>query len=126
MGSIRPVRRAIWFEQCRCHRRRCPSQSRAEIQRHGGGVGGAASPVPAGLTDVVARAAGGGHDLAIKADGTVAAWGNDQHGESTVPVGLNGVIAIAAGARHSLALKSNGTCCRRGATITGRQQYQPV
>jgi alpha-tubulin suppressor-like RCC1 family protein len=68
--------------------------------------------VPAGLNGVVAVAAGGNHSLALKADGTVAAWGywnlND-HGQSTVPAGLTGVVAIAAGSAHSLALRADGT-----------------
>ena len=33
------------------------------------------SDVPAGLSNVVAVAAGGQHSLALKADGTVVAWG---------------------------------------------------
>ena len=41
--------------------------------------------------------------------GSVAAWGENDHGQSTVPAGLSGVTAIAAGAYHSLALKSDGT-----------------
>ena len=63
--------------------------------------------VPAGLSGVVvAIAAGGIHSLALKADGSVAAWGS---GVGTVPGGLSGVAAIAAGDRHSLALKVDGT-----------------
>ena len=68
--------------------------------------------VPAGLNRAVTVAAGGNHSLALKADGTVSAWGywnlND-HGQTTVPPFLAGVVAIAAGSSHSLALRANGT-----------------
>ncbi|MFC1742761.1 RCC1 domain-containing protein [Candidatus Riflebacteria bacterium] len=79
-----------------------------------------ASSVP--LTDVTAIAAGEGHSLALKSDGTVWAWGDNgygqigQGGESSskyyVPVqvaGLSDVVAIAAGYYSSFALKSDGT-----------------
>ena len=49
-------------------------------------------------------AAGSYHTLALKADGTVTAWGSDDSGESTVPAGLGGVNAVGAGNSHSLAL----------------------
>jgi hypothetical protein len=54
--------------------------------------------------------------LALKSDGTVAAWGagnpsNPNNptdlfdwGQSVVPAGVNGVVAVAAGSWHSLAL----------------------
>jgi pimeloyl-ACP methyl ester carboxylesterase len=57
----------------------------------------------------VAVAAGGDHSLALKSDGTVVSWGDNEYGQSTVPTGLSGVVAVAAGGDHSLALKSDGT-----------------
>ena len=54
-------------------------------------------------------AAAGGHNLALKSDGTVVAWGDNSSGQATVPSGLSGVVAIAAGDDQSLALKSDGT-----------------
>ena len=54
-------------------------------------------------------AAGAYHNLALKNDGTVVAWGENCYGQATVPAGLSGVVAIAAGALHSLALKNDGT-----------------
>jgi len=58
---------------------------------------------------VVSIAAGANHYLALMADGTVVALGNDLYGQCDVPPGLDGVVAIAAGSTHSLALKNDGT-----------------
>jgi alpha-tubulin suppressor-like RCC1 family protein len=73
-----------------------------------------------GLGNVQALAAGGGHTLALKGDGTVWAWGlnaNGQLGDGSLVdedrplrvTGLVGVAAIAAGGGHSLALLKDGT-----------------
>ena len=83
------------------------------------------------LTGVIAVAAGGGHSLALKNDGTVWAWGNNAYGQlgnnfgnissklnSSIPVRvvidtantpLTNVIAIAAGGGFSVAVKADGT-----------------
>ncbi len=78
------------------------------------------TPVPvSGLSGVTDIAGGWIHSLALLSNGTVMAWGNNEHGHlgngttsnSDVPVpvsGLSGVTAIAAGEYHSLALLSNG------------------
>src|ERR1019366_252159 len=73
--------------------------------------------VPAGLTSVKAIAAGLDHNLALRTDGTLAAWGagtintgvSPQNGQCMVPAGLSNVSAIAAGGYHSLALLPDGT-----------------
>ncbi len=57
---------------------------------------------------VVALAAGGSHMLALRANGTVVAWGNNASGQTTIPVGLSGVVHIAAGQSHSVALLNTG------------------
>jgi alpha-tubulin suppressor-like RCC1 family protein len=70
--------------------------------------------VPEGLADVVAIAAYSRRNLALKADGTVVAWGCAEppywdSGQCVVPADLTDVIAIAAGGRSSFALKADGT-----------------
>jgi len=70
---------------------------------------------PAGLSGVVAIAAGNEHTVALRQDGTVVAWGSDRDfdakviGQSTVPASLSGVVAITAGAYHTMALRQDGT-----------------
>ncbi len=59
-------------------------------------------------TNVKAVDGGGRHVLALKTDGTVVAWGRNNHGQTNVPPGLSDVIAIAAGDEFSLALTSEG------------------
>ena len=70
------------------------------------------------LSGVVAIAGGINHSLALKADGSVYAWGwGGLTGDGTAntrytPVhvsGLSGIVAIAGSGAHSLALKSDGT-----------------
>ena len=100
----------------------------------GNGSSNASSAFPvavSNLTGVSAVAAGGRHSLALLANGTVEAWGDDEAGQlgdggstfSAVPVpvsGLSGVTAIAAGANHSLALLSNGTVMAWGENEEGQ------
>jgi alpha-tubulin suppressor-like RCC1 family protein len=85
----------------------------------------------AGLKFVESVSAGGEHSLALLADGTVMAWGENENGQlgdgtntirdEPVPVkGLTGVKAIAAGGSHSLALLSNGTVMAWGDNEDGQ------
>ncbi len=90
---------------------------------------------------VIAIAAGDSHSLALCADGTVAAWGDNSNGQlggagsavnSLVPVVVDSsaaaasalagkqVAAIAAGTHHSLALCTDGTLAAWGANDAGQ------
>src|SRR5919112_1097430 len=106
-----------------------------------GSTTNSSTPVEVGNLDgVEAIATGGSHNLALKDDGTVWAWGSnkcggparwisgqlgdDVIGSSSTPVevgGLpSGVEAIAAGQCHSLALKDDGTVWAWGANLGGQ------
>ena len=99
-----------------------------------GGEDGALSEptLVSGLSNAVAVAAGSDHSLALEADGTVWAWGNNFDGQlgdgtttdraSPVPVkGLSGVTSIAAaGNGYSLALKADGTVWAWGNNFYGQ------
>ncbi len=89
--------------------------------------------VPAGLTNVVAIQAGISHNVALRSNGTVVAWGSDNlgqqshpnYGQSLVPKDLKEITAIAAGGFHTVALRLDGTVVAWGAgkTVTGYPNY---
>ena len=72
------------------------------------------------LTGVVSIAMGDSFSLALKADGTVVAWGDNSQGQTNVPIGLTNIVAIRTGTSHSLALRADGTVVAWGATNDGR------
>ncbi|UUZ96203.1 S-layer homology domain-containing protein [Paenibacillus sp. P25] len=85
----------------------------------------------AGTPQIKAIAAGNYYALALAADGTVWAWGDNsggQLGDGTLsprrtPINiasLNGIQAIAAGRGHSLALKNDGTVWAWGYNAFGQ------
>lgn len=90
------------------------------------------APVQAtGLSGVTALATGIYHNLALRQDGTVWAWGYNEFGQlgngttahSSTPgpvSNLSGVTAIAAKGYYSLALKGDGTVWAWGYNSTGQ------
>ena len=91
---------------------------------------------------MTAIVAGGGHSLALKANGTIVGWGNDQYGAATgVPTPadpytstglvsfagapLSNVVALAAAESHSLALRGDGTVVGWGAGGPGASSDPP-
>ncbi len=76
-----------------------------------------------------AIAAGGVHSLALKTDGTLWAWGQNEFGkfgdgtvaDKNTPVLIGpGYAVIAAGERHSLAVKTDGTLWAWGYNASGQ------
>lgn len=47
--------------------------------------------------------------MALRADGTVVAWGDNSYGETNVPPWATNIVGIAAGSEHSLAVPGGGT-----------------
>jgi alpha-tubulin suppressor-like RCC1 family protein len=67
------------------------------------------TPLPAGMTNIVAISAGGGwqgysHSVALRTDGTIIAWGNNLTGQLMVPQDLVSATTLSAGGGSTLAL----------------------
>ncbi len=84
-----------------------------------GGFTTADAQIP-NLTNIIALAAGDRFALALRADGTVFSWGNNDYGQLAngntldipTPVqvaGLTGISMIAAGADHAIAVSNTGS-----------------
>lgn len=94
-----------------------------ELRAWGLNDGGQVSDVPAG-SDYVAVAAGDGHGLALKSDGTVVAWGQNADGQCDVPFGI--YKAVGAGARFSLAVRPEGSIAAWGDDDAGQVSEAPA
>jgi M6 family metalloprotease-like protein len=75
--------------------------------------------VPTGLTNVQGFAGGSRHALALKSDGTIAAWGLNTSGQVDIPPGLSNVIAVAANGNVSGVVKRDGTIQVWGESTNG-------
>ena len=100
------------------------------------GFGAGLDKVPAridGAARIVQIAAGAAHQLALRSDGTVFAWGRDDAGQlglgtaSGTPVskpapvsGLADVVALCAGTEHSVAVRADGVVFAWGANDAGQ------
>src|ERR1043165_5070022 len=86
-----------------------------------------------GLNNIIAIAAGREHSLALRADGTVYAWGANNAKQlgsisdsaatfktTPQPLGLGYSVAIAAGGDHSLAIDRSGTIYAWGSDSEGQ------
>lgn len=104
------------------------------------GDGTTVSPRPTpviinGLTDITAFGGGERHAIALKSNGTVVSWGNNQNGQrgdgttstnscqcnpnpGVVP-GLNNIVQVSAGVYHSLVLRADGTVWAWGDNSVG-------
>jgi len=74
----------------------------------------------AGLSDVVAIAAGASYGLALRSDGTVWTW--DAHGIYVTP-GLSHIVAISAGSDVALAQDESGALWAWGSGMLGNGLY---
>jgi T5SS/PEP-CTERM-associated repeat protein len=82
-----------------------------------------AAPVVLGIaTPAYGQSLSGGdrHALGIRPDGTIAAWGDDNHGQVSGAATISGVTAVSGGSNHSLALLSNGTVIAWGDDRSGQ------
>ncbi len=73
----------------------------------------------AGLSNVVAIAAGGSFSLALRGDGTLLEWGGN-NSVTNLPTNLTSIVGIAAGANHALALRADGTVVAWGLNTSGQ------
>ncbi|MFD0961550.1 RCC1 domain-containing protein, partial [Paenibacillus chungangensis] len=75
----------------------------------------------AGSRGVMSIASGSNHSLAVRADGSVIAWGSDIQGKTNVPSEVQGrVIAVSAGENHSMALTEDGEVVAWGSNNRGQ------
>ncbi|PWU17641.1 MAG: hypothetical protein C5B50_11005, partial [Verrucomicrobia bacterium] len=84
--------------------------------------------IPPGISNVIAIACGGSHELALFVNHTMAAWGagslntgvSPNFGQAIVPPGLTNVIGLAGGGFHTVALKGDGTVLAWGLNTSGQ------
>ena len=80
--------------------------------------------MPIGVTNAVAVSAGMQHNLALRGDGAIVAWGAAD--QINVPAGLANVVAVSAGSDHSVALKADSTVVAWGGVNNAGQTNVPA
>lgn len=60
------------------------------------------------------------HACAIRDDGTVICWGDNEEGQATVPAGLQDVVQVSGGNVHTCALDRNGALTCWGSNHLGQ------
>lgn len=83
-------------------------------------IGWGSVSTPSTIPNVVSAAAGFGHGLALKDDGSIASWGANERGQRNVPPPNSGFTAVAAGLYHSLGLRADGSVVAWGANESGQ------
>ncbi len=87
-----------------------------------------------GISDIIQVSAGYGHNIALKKDGTVVGWGNNDYGQLGVNINEKSysiysklairdfvdVAAVIAGNNHSFAIKNDGTLWAWGDNSLGQ------
>jgi alpha-tubulin suppressor-like RCC1 family protein len=84
---------------------------------------GQVSAVPTGDT-FTAIAAGDAYGLGLRADGTIAAWGQNVNGQRNVPTGT--YRYVACGSDFSLAIRSDGSLAAWGKNTDGQVSNVPA
>jgi hypothetical protein len=64
--------------------------------------------IPAHSEEIISITGGDRHFVALRANGRVESWGDDERGQASPPDDLSNVVSIAAGSAHSAAARSDG------------------
>lgn len=83
-------------------------------------------PAPAGLQDVTAIAAYDDHALALKSDGSIVGWGNNDHGQLNIPANLPPANMISTGTYSSHALVGEHSIYTWGSPADGQGVQPPT
>lgn len=97
--------------------------SDSQAQGQGGAVVGWGNLVlvpQSELINLAAIAAGGAHNLALRPDGSIVAWGKNPYGIANAPLPNNNFVSISAGDSHNLCLQGDGVIVAWGENVYGQ------
>ena len=77
------------------------------------------------LLDAAFISAGGGHNLAVRRDGTVFGWGATNYDACKIPPEATNVVAVSAGVGFSMVLRADGTVLAWGSSTYGETNLPP-